>query len=419
MLFLYQSFLVTSIDTGYFGRYTFIEVIQKMKRKLTISLLLLGIFVIPLFTACGPQTVYSRDKVLKYTDEFFEGKAELVREELLNETSGATRYVFKAPYGFEFTVLSTLYTGQPVAINSREIITDYSECMLKAYEERLSAAAAVRNVECSINTSTLKVSVNDFDALDDGIAFLTEVYEVLGEMLIDTAPDNNPMSFDPVRIRLMKDDVVILRDDLSRMFTGFDEEDEKYLNLCAKISFVHEAQNGNIQDFPVTEDIYSQIPREVIRELNINGKRFESEKYIPEFIYDARKNEYEVRVGYGIDIEYNGGVKDEMQREIVEKYLGGRYIIENDNHKTSYTIGSDSFRIKCPRNENGVEHTRCKFEKNGELLDIKACYEPQFWGHRKATYFFFLTLDDYAELLNMDYRVDNQVGIVYLTSRGD
>ncbi len=390
-----------------------------MKKKLTTLLLLFSILVVALFTACGSKTVYSRDKVFEYTDEFFAGKAEFVSEKLLNKTNGATRYTFSTPYGFEFSVRSTLYMGQPINIYSRKIITDYSECMLKSYEYKIRDAAIDMDVEYSISDWTLKVYVNDLDDIDNCIFFLSEVYDVLKEMLIDTAPDNNPMIFHPVRIRIMKDDVEILSDHLSKLFTYFDEESEKYLSLGAKVAFVHEAQNGNIQDFSVTEDIYAEIPRKHIGELYINGKRFESEKYTPEFTFSVIQNEYMVRVGYGIEVEYNGGVKDEMQREIIENYLGGHYNVRDHFHETSYGIGSDRFRIHCPRNADGVKLTQCKFEKNGEVLDIKAYDEPPFWGHRGATYFFYLTLEDYAELLNMDYRVDNQAGVVHLDSRGN
>ena len=60
-----------------------------------------------------------------------------------------------------------------------------------------------------------------------------------------------------------------------------------------------------------------------------------------------------------------------------------------------------------------------EFYKNGEKLeDITMITDLDFWHcDDLATYFYLMSLEDYAFMLNMDYEVDQTEGAVYLTSK--
>ncbi len=399
----------------------------KMKKILTFAVLLFCLCTLALLGGCGAKTAYSREEVLKLTDEFFEDKAELVSEKIVNAAEGTADYIFRSQYGFEFTVYSVIDVGQPVAIRSKGLRTDYNKCLMQAYSSGISAAADKWDVSYSINSvlGSLEMSVRGIDDLGNSISFLGEVYELLGEMLIDEAPNGNPMHFVPIQFYIRKGDINVLSGKLKENFSSYAEAGEDYFKRCAEIAYMHEVRSGKLQDSEITEEHFAEIPQKIIRELYINGEKFESKRYSPKFFYDVEIDDYVVYAGYGIATEYDGGVIDAMQQEIIENYLGEGYKTSSITQTATYSIGADSFEITCPRKwyfadlerKECVELDRCEFRKNGELLSIKPRKEPRFWGEEAGKCFFYLALSDYAELLDMDYSIDGQAGIIRLTAR--
>ena len=158
---------------------------------------------------------------------------------------------------------------------------------------------------------------------------------------------------------------------------------------------------------------YEYIPT-YINSLYVNDKEFKSDKYKVEFIYSPYYKEYLTILGYGIEFEYNGGVADYMQREIITDYLSGRYQIYNETHKTEYEIGNDKYEIYMLP-ENSDEKKTYYFKRNGEKLNIKLAKSPLYVGSNNATYYYYLKLSDWAKLLNCEYEIkDNQIYITTL-----
>lgn len=148
--------------------------------------------------------------------------------------------------------------------------------------------------------------------------------------------------------------------------------------------------------------------------LYIDGELFkpENEKYKTEFFYNIEDEQYYTAVCYGCLFDYNGGVEDYVQREIIEKYYPNcKYEIDSKFNKTTYKIGKDKFVI----DRNDFSSTDdLVFTKNGKTLDIKELSQINMTAPGPS-YYKFIPVDDFAMLCGM--KVDNinvRDGAVYL-----
>ena len=147
-----------------------------------------------------------------------------------------------------------------------------------------------------------------------------------------------------------------------------------------------------------------------INSLYINNNLFTSEKYKTEFIYNPIDNQYYTIVCFGKEFDYNGGVKDYLQREIIEKYYkNNKYIISNEENTTTYTIGKNDYTII-----DNVDKEELTFKKNNKNLKIKS-FKEVCNTKPTATYYYYISLEDFTTIMEMKVdNVDTTNGIIYL-----
>ena len=110
--------------------------------------------------------------------------------------------------------------------------------------------------------------------------------------------------------------------------------------------------------------------------------------------FNLEDKRYYAPVGFGIDIEYNGGVEDHLQREIIKAYYpDSGYAISMKEQTTTYQLGNDHYLIERQRDS-------LTFYKNGRKLQIENYLELSS-THTGAAYFFWISVDDFASIMGM------------------
>lgn len=128
-----------------------------------------------------------------------------------------------------------------------------------------------------------------------------------------------------------------------------------------------------------------------------------------------KSEQYYTIVCFGVNIEYNGGVQDYLQREILEYlYPDCNYTIKGN--VTTYDIGWPGVKVK--KNRETYDLT---FKLGLVELDIedKAHDFLDYMGVSSgATYFRYIPVDDFASLMKLEVEnIDTENGAVYLKSR--
>ena len=155
------------------------------------------------------------------------------------------------------------------------------------------------------------------------------------------------------------------------------------------------------------QELLDAIPQKYIRDLYINGEQHQSDKYEICFLYNIKDGMYYTPVGFGIELDYNGGVEDYLQREIIEFYYpDSDYTISMKDQTSSYRIGNDHYLIE--RQEDGLV-----FLKNGSELSI--AHEKEISDtHPGAVYYYWVSTDSFALLLGMSVDKVDESGVYLL-----
>lgn len=388
------------------------------ERLKTVFLSLSCIFMI-FIIGCGDKNPPSEEQVLSYIEESYGDSYKLISTEVKQDTedeSDLTVYHFQSEFGFDFDVIGGVaYTppGKFPGYYSKYYNTDYMD---KLHE---LIAVDIKNLIDKYSSEQIQITTED---ADHSIDVTFETYSNIDSInkfiyeLISLYQDKYKVKKEGlyhINIDIYKDDKVFYWLYLSWLIEVDEEKNLKELQL----KYVEEIRQGEFIDSTVDEDMLTNMPRTVINNLIINGDQYTSDKYEPEFAYSVDEQEWLAIVGYGIILEYNGGVQDYMQREIIVKYLDGDYDIDDKNRITRYTIGNDSYEIYFPYDSGDGIKGGYYFKKNNEKLNIKLCEIPRLWGGTGAVYYAYIKLSDWAKLLNMEYIVDNKEGVVILNSK--
>ena len=155
--------------------------------------------------------------------------------------------------------------------------------------------------------------------------------------------------------------------------------------------------NNQIIDIDVNLDNFKP---HILNKLYINDELFRPKRddYKTEFVYNIEDEQYYAIVCFGCKFDYNGGVEDYVQREIIQKYYpDSRYEIDTKFNKTSYKIGRDRFVID--RNDFATDGDLV-FTRNKQTLNIKelSAINTTIPG---PSYFKFIPLEDFAMLCGL------------------
>lgn len=185
----------------------------------------------------------------------------------------------------------------------------------------------------------------------------------------------------------------------------------------SKYIFAEAVKRGIVSDKSINTN---EVKNHFINNLYIDDEKVESEKYNIEFVYNLDDDRYYTVVCFGKELEYNGGVKDYLQREIIEKYYSkSNYSIDNANNKTTYRINKNSYKVEWTNGtfKNTTDEDYMIFYKNNKDMKIKnyIYIGDKYCG---ASYYRFISLDDFAEILEMEVEsIDWKNGNIYLETK--
>lgn len=236
---------------------------------------------------------------------------------------------------------------------------------------------------------------DDVAELDDGIDAMQAIYTLLQDYLPKTELSWFPFQFSLFLQYGEKQQFFIQKQG------DWDEAASRqllYLNFKANV------EAGLVSQVRYSQEWLDSIPQKYIRSLYINGALYQSQDYEICFLYNVDDGRYYTRVGFGVKIDYNGGVEDYLQREIIEAYYPDcGYSISQQEKTSSYTIGADHYLIRRKGDS-------WMFLKNGEDLHIP--YQAIISGtHTGAAYYVWVPADNFAALLGMSLEKVEKDGV--------
>ena len=378
-----------------------------MKKYILIILLVLSL------TGClkfsKNDKVPTKEETIEYINNKYGANNTILEVEELpttgekHETKG-NKYKVHSELGFDYIVESGInYSVASGGLGSgyiRYFKDTFYEELIKNKQSEIEPIFnkySIVDATYKINNSKLLININ----LNNNLNNVELANEFLYKLRKQFKEEYNILNMDDVIVRITYNDKV-LSDIKFKYIDSLDIESHKN-NI--KYYFLYEGiNNTNTSDSKV-----------VLNKLYINNKEFTSDKYKVKFVYEPTSKEYLAIVGYGLELSYNGGEKDYLQREIITNYLNGNYTIYKALRKSKYNIGNNKYEVYFPRNNDGNIKDGYYFKKNGKKLDIKVVDKPIYYGHTGASYFYYIKLSDWAYLLDCDYSIQGDT--VYLTSK--
>lgn len=307
------------------------------------------------------------------------------QSETVDEEGYKTRKYILRKNEIIFEVSNYQYRESLFGTTAAGVTNNYAKALYEHYKTKIESIAAKYEVEISCGYGfQVKYSLPSFADLECGINALQELYNLLEEYIPNAEPDWFDFSLELTTYTEEKSFYTILT---NRADTDFDYE-EKLLQL----DVAHALRQGKITSFSYTEEELSDIPIRELDLLYINGKQVVSERYPISFTYHVKDGKYYTTVCYGTKLDYNGGVEDYLQREIIQTYYpDSQYKISDES--TTYKIGKVHYRID--KKEDGLV-----FYRQGRKLDI-TYYEKIDGRSPGATYYYWVDVDTFASLMGM------------------
>lgn len=352
--------------------------------KRTVWLAALALTVLFLTAGCG--TLMEESVVRGGVGELLPGVTSNGMQETTDE-EGHGRRLYSFTYeGVTFTLDNYQYRESLFGTTAAATSNTYAKALYEAYAEELQAIAERNRVEIACDSDTAIMIRNEpsrFSELSRGVEALEEVCGLLDAYLPEETLDWFRFS-------------VSLRTSCGKTFTTDvtrrGEADFAYESDLLRLNFADLIRRGEVTELSCTQEELDAVPVKTIETLCINGKQFVSDRYETRFVYNLRAQRYDTVVCFGTKLDYNGGVEDYLQREILETYYPDcAYTIEE--HATTYRIGEDLYRVE--RGEDGLS-----FFCSGEELPIEANSEIDR-QHAGASYYYWISLDDFALLMGM------------------
>lgn len=266
---------------------------------------------------------------------------------------------------------------------------DYSEQLLAFFAEEIEEIAKKYSVQVEEIGSSIQMEnhITDMQQIGTGAQAFQEMYLLLQDYLPQTTL--NWLDFQL--------DFRTFYDQNQKQLLSVEKQgdwDYSYARNLLYLNFKADVDMGLVSNVKLSKELLDCIPQKYIRALYINEEPYQSEAYEIEFLYNLEDERYYALVGFGIDIDYNGGVKDYLQREIIESYYpDAGYSISRKDQSSAYQIGDDHYLIA--RQKNGL-----KFLKNGQDLKIKS-YNQLSGTSTGASYYYWISVDDFAALMGM------------------
>lgn len=277
--------------------------------------------------------------------------------------------------------------------------TNYAEKLFEYFAQEIEEILKKHHIEMDdrISGSAINLTnrITDMAGLDASASALEEIYRLVEDYIPKETLDWFPFDIKFWTLYGERELIVIEKQG---------DWDYSYYRQLLYLNFKNAVDMGLVKDVELSEEMLASIPQKYIRALYINGELYQSDRYEIRFLYNLEDKRYYALVGFGIDIEYNGGVEDHLQREIIKYYYpDSGYSISMKEQTTSYKIGNDHYLIERQRDS-------LTFYKNGRKLSIKN-YTELSSTNTGATYFFWISVDDFASIMGMSVEKVGEDGV--------
>ena len=308
--------------------------------KIWVGAVGLAIGLICLLTGCGQ--LMKEDKVRSGIQSMFPDASVTGMEESTDEEGYTTRVYYVTNRDVSFTFDNYQYQESLFGLTASSQNNNYAEKLAEKFQPELEQIFEKYGVTSPDNFFTRITFSNEIQRLSDverGVLALQDVCALLKEYL----PSQQLDWFD-FQIVLYTEYGKTMTTTVSDQ-SDVDYDYEKallYLNLADGI------RRGAITDVAYTMTELSAIPVKTVERLYINGEQYTSQRYPTEFVYNLEDGQYYTIVCFGTQLDYNGGVEDYLQREIIEAYYPDcGYTIEDDT--STYRLGRDRYSVKRSR----------------------------------------------------------------------
>ncbi|MCI8527143.1 MAG: hypothetical protein HFF17_14825 [Oscillospiraceae bacterium] len=278
---------------------------------------------------------------------------------------------------------------------------NYCEKLFEHFQEDIDKIVEKYHVELKVRDSYVWItnSISHMNDIDHGIDAMEEIWGLIEDYIPETTAYWFEFSIYLDTANFGKSQNILIEKK--------DDWDASYYRQLLYMNLKDAAEQGMATKVEMPQELLDAIPQKYIRNLYINGEPYHSDRYEIRFLYNIKDGRYYTPVGFGIELDYNGGVEDYLQREIIEFYYPeAEYTISTKEQISTYNIGNDHYRIK--RKKDGLV-----FLKNGKELPI--VHETEISDtHPGADYYYWVSVDDFALLLGMSVDKVDDSGVYLL-----
>ncbi len=295
------------------------------------------------------------------------------------------------------------YQGQDTMFGITTAFSEnnYCEALFEFFQEDIDQITEKYHVEIEVHSSYVWVTndISHMQEIDNGINAVQEIYTLIEDYIPKTELAWFDFSIYLDTANFGKAQNILIKKQ--------GDWDASYFRQLLYMNLKAAAEQGLVTKVEMPQELLDTIPQKYIRNLYINGEPYQSDKYEICFLYNIKDGRYYTPVGFGIELDYNGGVEDYLQREIIEFYYpDADYTISMKDETSSYKIGNDHYLVK--RQAEGLV-----FLKNGKEFPV-ACEKEISDTHPGAAYYYWVSTDDFALLLGMSVDKVDESGVYLL-----
>lgn len=275
---------------------------------------------------------------------------------------------------------------------------NYCETLFKYFQEDIDKIIEKYQVKVEVHSSYVWITndISHIKEIDNGINAIQEIYTLIEDYILKTELVWFDFTIYLNTTNFGKSQNILIEKQ--------GDWDAPYFKQLLYMNLKAAAEQGLVTKVEMPQELLDTIPQKYIQNLYINGKLYQSDKYEICFLYNIKDGTYYTPVGFGIELDYNGGVEDYLQREIIEFYYpDAEYTISMKDESSSYKIGNDDYLVK--RQKNGLV-----FLKNGNELPI-ICEKEISDTSTGAVYYYWVNVDDFALLLGMSVEKVDESGV--------